>query len=457
MISIRKQLLSAILLSVAVTTILVIAGNYYLERRNITHRIDSWLEQSALVIDSILKNNHTLIHHTHDPSVNAEHIQERISPPDALLQFMVIDERHGIIVHSNHMPELELEKQPIPFNTVIDPNGDHWRIHMLRDPESHLRIAVTTMVQTPLELTRLIIKQELIVLITIFPILGLVIWLLIGYNLRSIKRISTEVAQRAPNYLDPVPLNLVPREIQPLVEALNQLFLQLTDALDREKRFASDAAHELRTPLTVLKTQAQVAQHAQTQEEQRDALSKLSRGVDRCTHIVQQLLTLSRIMPQTETTIELTQVNLANLVTEIVAELVPIALEKDLDIELNAANNHIFIKANATSIGILTRNLVDNAIRYTPAGGEIKVDVFQDQHFAVLRVSDNGSGIPVELRSRVFERFYRVLGTNTQGSGLGLDIVQKIATLHRAPIDLGTPPWGQGLEVTLQFPLSSFQ
>jgi two-component system sensor histidine kinase QseC len=285
-----------------------------------------------------------------------------------------------------------------------------------------------------------------------YPLSGLVIWIIIGRGLSSLRRFANEVAQRAADHLEPVNLEEVPSEITPLVDELNKLFLRLKQAFDREQRFAGDAAHELRTPLAALKTQAQVALKATNPYEKQTHLFQVIAGVDRCTHVIQQLLTLSRMNPETVTLDDLTNVDLPKIATEVIMQLAPQAVDKQIEIELVAEDPDCIITGNTAGIYAMIHNLVDNAIRYTPNNGFIKVIIQNLPKQIVLRVIDTGTGIPAELRSRVFERFFRVLGTNTQGSGLGLAIVLQIAKLHKGDVILGTPENGIGLEVEVTFP-----
>ena len=301
------------------------------------------------------------------------------------------------------------------------------------------------------QLIHSIAQNDIYILLLAYPLLGVLVWLVVGRGLQNLKRIAEEVAHRVPTFLEPVDASETPKEIQPLIEELNKLLLRLQQALEREKRFASDAAHELKTPLAALKTQAEVALTLEDEDSKEKALQNLVLGVDRSTHIVQQLLTLSRLVPETSSYVELLTIDLTKLAAEVLANLAPYALEKDIDIELDAPEHPIHINGNHTALGILLRNLVDNAIRYTPEKGKVKVVLEETDTHIALMVQDSGPGIPKHLRARVFERFFRILGSKASGSGLGLSIVQQIATLHHATIHLGTPPWDHGLQFEVRF------
>jgi two-component system sensor histidine kinase QseC len=286
-----------------------------------------------------------------------------------------------------------------------------------------------------------------------FPLSGLLIWIIIGRGLDSLDRVAEEVANRAPTHLEPVDLHEVPEEIKPVIDELNKLFFRLKEGFEREKRFAADAAHELRTPLAALKTQAQVALHSNDIEEKNHALQKLIASVNRSTHIVQQLLTMSRLVPEAARTEEKDTVNLSRLTREILAMLAPAAVEKQIELEFESNIENITVYGNSTALSILIRNLVDNAIRYcNNEHGRIVVVLSKLENEVMLEISDNGPGIPAELRSRVFERFFRVLGNKSPGSGLGLAIVQQICQLHGGRLVLDTPKEGTGLIVRFFMP-----
>lgn len=297
---------------------------------------------------------------------------------------------------------------------------------------------------------RIYFQLSLTIMLIALPILCIMLYFCVGYSLRHLILLSREITNRRSTHLQPIKRRKVPIEVQPIISELNNLFVNLRYALIRNKRFAGDAAHELKTPLAALKTQAQVALNAKAGNELEQALKNLNVGVDRCTRIIEQLLTLSRLGP--EATLEdCHDTSLLSIATEIIALLVPKALNKEIEIDLEAKDTLPLIYANETAIGILVRNLVDNAIRYTPEGGQVHVKIFEKGKKLILRVTDTGSGIPEELHERVFERFFRVLGTNTIGSGLGLAIVQQIASLHHADIQLGKPEEHEGLQFDVIF------
>lgn len=267
--------------------------------------------------------------------------------------------------------------------------------------------------------------------VTVLIIILLVI--LIYHDLRLLNYLT--LCLKKHNTTHVIGIDHIPSRFKPLIRELNELLSTLQHTVEAHKRFSSDAAHELRTPLAAIKTQAQVALHAKNNSEQQTALHNVMRGVDRSAHLIDQLLILGRLEPQaTLDDHETAAVDLNKLTIDTVALLVPFALEKNIDISLNNDQGTVVIRGNEISLGILIRNLVDNAIRYTPNGGQVLVSIVKQSDHVLLRVIDNGPGIPPELHQRVFERFFRVLGTKTNGSGLGLAIAKQITQLHRGQI-----------------------
>ena len=241
-----------------------------------------------------------------------------------------------------------------------------------------------------------------------------------------------------------------PDEVRPLVGSLNRLLGRVEAALEQERRFTADAAHELRTPLAALKTQAQVAKGAGEAAGRQHALDQVIAGCDRAAHLVEQLLTLARLDPQRAGQRH-APVDLRELAVQVLAELAPLALAKNIEIGL-AEGPVGRVSGDALMLDVLLRNLVDNAIRYTPPGGEVSVAVERTGREIELSGTDDGPGIPAEERDKVGQRFYRILGSGESGSGLGLSIVLRIAELHGASVTLGEGRGGRGLRVGVRFP-----
>ncbi|MGB6485342.1 MAG: ATP-binding protein [Steroidobacteraceae bacterium] len=287
------------------------------------------------------------------------------------------------------------------------------------------------------------------------PLLGLLVWFTVGYSLQPLQRLAKAVKARRVNELEPLSDARLPEEVRPLVGSLNDLLGRLTAALERERAFMADAAHELRTPLTALHLQLGALARAGTEGERTEAMSNLSEGVQRAIRLVEQMLALARQEPRAEPV--RTQFALDELAREVVGELVPLADARRIDLGMSEAQS-VFVCGEREAVATLIRNLVDNAVRYTPAAGRVDVSVERpvaQPAQALIRVIDNGAGIAPEERERVFDRFYRKPGTRSPGSGLGLAIVKAIATAHGATVELGEGAAGRGLAVTVSFPAAT--
>jgi two-component system sensor histidine kinase QseC len=280
------------------------------------------------------------------------------------------------------------------------------------------------------------------------PILTTVVYFGIGLGLQPLNSLAKQVERRSPLQLDIIDIDKIPVEVAPLVNALNQLFEEVQRTFLNEKRFTADAAHELRTPLSALSAQAQVALRASNDETRKKALRQIVRSVDRLTHLISQLLTLARLDPKIE--IQRALADLALLTREIMAEMSAAAIEKNLDFGMQS-DASVMVHGDDALLGILVRNLLDNAIKYTPAGGEVTATITGFEDRTELVVTDTGLGIPLEYRNKVTGRFFRIGHGNEPGTGLGLSIVERIVSLHDASLEFRDRE-GQGVTVAVVFP-----
>jgi two-component system OmpR family sensor kinase len=290
----------------------------------------------------------------------------------------------------------------------------------------------------------------LVPILAVLPLLAALVWLILDRGLAPLARLARAVGARSPASLDPLPAAGLPGEVRPLVEALNGLLARLGEALAVQRRFAADAAHELRTPLTALALQIQLAERAGTDADRAAAFAKLKDGVRRASRLVQQLLALARLEPEAAET-PFAPVALDALAQSVAAELAPIAAARPATLALGRVEPAT-TTGNEEALRLLLANLVDNAIRYAPAEGRIEVRAFRRGADAVLEVADDGPGIPADERARVFDRFYRVPGTDVPGSGLGLAIARQVADLHHGRIELADGLDGRGLTARVVLP-----
>ncbi len=365
------------------------------------------------------------------------------------LEFKVYNARGHLIAKSFNAPSTKVHVQQ-GFSSVMI-NGEKWRTFRLSTSNKrtilvfhphHARLYIEETANT---------KAIMIILMTIPP-LGFFLWIIISRSLVSIQETSEEIKQRAHNNLNPIATQNIPIEIKPLIAEINSLFERLHANFMRESRFAADAAHELKTPLAALKTHVQVAQNMQSTEDIHAYLKKIIISVDRASHTIDQLLMLSRTMPDAHMR-EHAMIKIGPIVTMVIAELAPSALKKNIKLSLdNTLKDDGMIFGHEIALQTLVSNLLDNAIRYSDEEKAISVTLSEINNSYVLSVTDQGPGIPKELRTRVFERFFRVIGTQQSGTGLGLNIVSQIVKLHNGSIELSTPESGKGLCVEVQFP-----
>lgn len=445
--SIRYFLLVSLLISITLASAINGIGNYLLDEQVVQPYLDAQLIRFSTLIDILFEST----------AANSEvrnNIMQYLMKKQPLtgqkFQFQVWSREGNLLITSPNEYSINLKDVPLGFSDQVY-KGNDWRIYSAYDSKLEVKIVVAELYNLRRELADDIARSNANILLITYPVFGILVWVIISFALRSVSRVTTEISNRASTFLEPVQLTEIPIEIKPLVGELNQLFIRLKHAFERNKRFAADAAHELRTPLAALKTHVQVALNADNEGDRNKALQKVIESVDRSSHVVAQLLTLSRLGEEEGLT-DIKPVDLHKLATEIIAYLAPHAFEKNIEIELMGAPEHAIVLGNDTALGILIRNVVDNAIRYTPAGGAVSVSIMTNLDEVILRCMDTGMGIPAELRERVFERFYRILGTKATGSGLGLAIVSQIANLHHARIHLSTPSAGLGLQFDIAFP-----
>jgi len=309
-----------------------------------------------------------------------------------------------------------------------------------------------------------IIKGVMLPQFVILPLSVLLVWLALARGIKPLHRLEERIRARKPDDLSPLNHKAVPMEVAPLVDAVNDLLRRLNDSIATQKRFLADAAHQLKTPLAGLRMQADLAQRPGTStEDLKRSLQQIGRSSIRATHTVNQLLSLARA-EGASTALQRTPCDMAELVIEVVQDCLPRAMDKHIDLGYDGAEPGTMalqVWGNATLLQELVRNLVDNAINYTPSSnaqpGLVTVRVLPDPfgRVVVLQVEDTGPGVPEAERDLVFQPFYRALGTEADGSGLGLPIVLEIARQHGAQVALEDVHPGQpmpGARFTVRFP-----
>ncbi|MDE2427832.1 MAG: sensor histidine kinase N-terminal domain-containing protein [Burkholderiales bacterium] len=366
------------------------------------------------------------------------------------LLFQIWDNNHHLLYKNTGAPDLPFSadgQTGFGWHTL---DGRQWRTYTSWNTSQHLQIQVGEPISHRKQISGRFAIKLLALALIIVPLLAGAIWWAVNRVFQSLQGFAEAVAQRTPNDLRQLNAAGAPSEVLPLLQAINRLFGRVSQTLEHEQRFTADAAHELRTPLAAIKTNLQVIQRARNPQERDEAVSGLATSVDRATRLVEQLMTLARLEPQHQKVQQMVMQDVSAVLRtqlpywEAQADKLGLHFETQLD----AASCLI----QPESLLILFRNIMDNAFRYTPAGGRIVLSCRTEQGRVLLRVCDSGSGIPPAMRARVFERFVRLSDASKPGSGLGLSIVQRIAQVHGATLSLADGLDGQGLCVQLLFP-----
>jgi two-component system sensor histidine kinase QseC len=467
--SIRQRLLITLLLSIIIIGSITIVRSYLDARYEVQELFDAQLAESARIIQAQLlfvmrSNTRDEIQRLLEdqPFMSEKHANEKGNGDEISLYgheyehkiaFQLWNNKSRLMLRSPSAPTTALSE--LALNPAIHGysnekiSGNDWRVFSLWDRNNEYLVQVGEKYDIRNELIHKISTRLIRPSLISLPILAFLIWLGIGRGLAPLKKVTTEVARREPGFLEPIDIGPVPREIRPLATALNDLLQRLAQALEMERRFTDDAAHELRTPLAALKTQAQVALRATDEQERNNALTQIIKGVDRASHLLQQMLTLARLHSSDEK-LPTESVRLYKLAADIVAQLAPLALAKHIDLALEG-DESATLEVNSVSLELLIRNLIGNAINYTPAHGDVQVNIQTSNDETVLTVRDSGPGIDPELLERVFDRFFRIPGQQASGCGLGLTIARQSVELLNAELELKNRTDGPGLIAQVRF------
>lgn len=381
-------------------------------------------------------------------------LRDQTIPRDVNLTFQVWSERKTLIVRAPDSPATPLLPAFADGFSSSTINGERWRVFSVSDRTGEVSVQVA--------MRHSVIDQEirhktfvaLGLTTALLAVAGLLMWFAVSKSLRPLTALEATVRSRRKFDLTPLPVAQLPNEIRPLVESFNHLLDQLDQAMQGERRFIGDAAHELRTPLSALQAQAQVALRATTPAEKDAALVKLLAVAERSTRLSDQLLDLARM----DAGVNAPQKILADL-----SELI-MHVSQEFDMQAQQQRRSIIlaltpcpIECDVDEIGILLRNLLDNALRYTAEDGRVKISCgyteLGGKDRVCLEVADDGPGVPEAEHEAIFRRFHRVAGSNGRGSGIGLSLVAGIAQLHDASIKTGPGLDGRGFSVRILFPL----
>ncbi|MDH2916053.1 MAG: ATP-binding protein [Gallionella sp.] len=375
--------------------------------------------------------------------------------PDRVVYTVTDSEGRKLAGNGNTLRPLSYRRgRPGPLFSNGEREGQKTRMVSLTFPSNgkllQLHVSETTQQRQALIrgiLANIVIPQLLLTLIALA-----VVWYGLKQGLRPLDRLRHEVVNRKRDDLSQLDGSQAPAEVRPLIDAVNDLLERLKQVMAAQQRFVADAAHQLRTPFAGLKTQSELALRTNDAEQKQRALQHILNNTRHGIRLVNQLLVLARNEPGGQSTQNFVEINLNQLAQECTVTWVQMALEKNIDLGFENSIDLLKVWGDATSLIEMLNNLIDNAVRYTPNGGHITVGVTAKEKGAELYVEDNGPGIDPQHRERVFERFYRILGSGQSGSGIGLAIVAEVAKRHGAELSLDSGSDGTGTRISVLFP-----
>lgn len=435
--SLRWRLLTAV--GIAMLLLWIFTGwfSYHQSGHEAEELMDGNLAQTGRLLMAIVENNEAQLGPLAARLATVRGAKDNVYEPP--LEFQIGRGDGSIIARSANAPDLPVLGVP-GYSDIIRPTGS-WRMLNVVSPDGRYRVQVSQSIALRDIAAFEVAERTILPLALISPILVLLIYLSIRNGLRPLDTLAADVSVRSPENLAPLEKGLVPTEVRPLVKALNRLLARLGRTLENERRFTADAAHELRTPLAALKVQTQVARRSHDAAMRDHALGQIENGVDRATHLVEQLLRLARLDPL-KSVESAAPIDLRAILTEAAGQArnaSPPVAQKIIE---TYPPGDLISHGDADLIGIAIRNLLDNAIRYTQPEHAIWLEVSAEADGYNLSVRDNGPGVPPETLARLGERFYRGRETTTEGNGLGLAIVSRVAELHGARLETGNAAGG---------------
>lgn len=443
--SLRQRLLVILGVSMVVAWLATAFFTYLDTRRLIDEMLDAQLEQSAsllLVLLDRLPREHLEDASFYLPGANA----------DRIISYQVGTSKGGVATGPAIMPDFLNNEWRPGFADETGGTG-RWRVFGVTDGEG-LFVRVALRHEARARFADRVAVHIMHPVWFAIPVLAILIWLSVRWGLKPLQVIASIVERRSANDLQPLAIHSTPAEVRPLLNALDRLFARIASLVESERRFSADAAHELRTPLAAIKTHAEVARRERDPKKCSEAIEGVIAGADRGTRLLEQLLVLSKL-DQGAMTGASSPVDLGALVIDCVAEAAPAAVRDGIDLGVADPNpGQTDVIGDRDLLRVMIRNLIDNAVRYTPAGGEVTATVEARGGQVDLRISDGGPGIPAELRDRVFDRFYRLEGSGQPGCGLGLSIVSRIAALHGGTVEFEDSTEITGFTVKVTMPAS---
>ena len=433
--SIRLRLMWTLLLAIFALSIGASIAAYMQARAEVNTLFDYEIQQMTLTLSMHISAHPKL---TEEPLLRVEH--------DFVTQ--VWGRQHQLLL-SSHPGRGPNRVMPEGFSNFGD-SDKGWRTFTAIAGDYVLQVAQPQSLRRRMAAD--IALKAMVPVLAIIPIGGLIIWLVVGYGLKPLRVIAREVEARDPGSLRLIEATKLPSEVAPLVTSLNDLFGRLDQALKFEREFIADASHELRTPVTALSLQVGLLETASTAKERDESIQDLKHGVERMRRLIEQILTLARLDPDNSENTGLIDITL--FIREMHEDYARVAAAKSINFKVST-EDQVTVRGDLASLTALIRNLLDNAVRYTPLGGVVTIQVDTHQRAAPqIQISDSGPGIPAEIREKVFSRFFRAdHASDNTGTGLGLAIAKRAAERLGASLQLEDVPGGTGLTVLIRFPI----
>lgn len=441
--SLQGRLLLLVLGAVTVTWLAAAVASWAGARKELDELLDGHLAQAAalLVVQQVRSEDDD------DHAVDAPELH-KYAPQVA---FQVWHEGR-LTMRSSNAPATPMRPAGERFREgfrTLDIDGSAWRVFAAHGAERDVQVYVGERSKSRASILRAVLRGLAVSMAVALPLLAIAAWWAVRSGTRPLRRLGGQLAARDPRALQPLALDRLPSEVAPMVVALNGLLSRIAALIDSERRFTADAAHELRTPIAALRMQAQVALGESDETRRRHALQATLEGCDRAAHLVEQLLVLARLEVAGEAAAGNT--DLAALVRQVAAEVAPRALAKQQNFTLDASSACL-VRAEPALLAVLVRNLLDNAVRYSPTGATVTARVQPGPGGAAFSVEDSGPGLPEAAAARLGERFFRALGSDEPGSGLGWSIVRRIAEVQQASLHVARSAALGGLAVTVVWP-----
>lgn len=443
--SLQSQLIALVLGTVLAIFILIASLTWLDASHEIDEILDSHLTQAASLL---------VVQEANEVGENEQQIDAPILHRYAQKTLFQVFHEGKLSLRSANAPVTPIQAIDQHFTagfSTIQIGQDAWRVFATDGAENDIKVFVAEKIETRASILQAVFRSMLVPLGLALPALGLAIWWAIRRGMRPLRELSLSLQQRKAGSLEPLPTEHCNIEILPMIKALNDLFQRTNDLHKAEQRFTADAAHELRTPIAALRTQAQVALAETDPVLQKRALQNTLAACDRASRLVDQLLTLAKLENQAQ--VEMHACHLSQLIKQCMADLAPRAIHKQqqlgFDYDEAIADE---ISANEVLLSVLFRNLIDNAIRYSPTQAVINIRLSSDNDNLLVVIEDSGKGMDQSAIQRLGERFFRVTEQEESGSGLGWSIVHRIAQVHLLAIRIKPSKDLGGLAVTIHFP-----